>query len=311
VTSPFILVAVLASTVATQVPPAPAPTPTPSTSAESEPDPCLRQDAKGQTYTVCFDPGNRVALLASPGAMLQTSGLSSELELDLGLRLRRSRASRTHEKLTWTVEQHFLEGGVMLKQGTPPAWDVTAYQGIYLRHLEEGFILIPTSTPIRIPFPFDISISPSFGRWERTSPSGFGDRLEIVRCTLLLDAARDPTGIQRLAFGPELSYALARSPTNSLQNELEPLSGGQVRLRNESDDGLWAAQADLHVGWLIVPGRASGIDSELVASLERVLIAVNDEPLSLRLALHGRERRLPPVREELIASLGVVAAYDL
>jgi hypothetical protein len=272
------------------------------------PDPCVARDAQGRTFVVCFDPGNRLGVAALPGAALEAGAAEGRLSLEIGLRLRRSRASRTLGDLTWATEHRILESSVELSEHAPARIRALAYEGVFQRHLEEGFILVPTRTPLRIPFPFDIAIAPSFGGYERDRSTGIGDRLELARCALLLDAARDPAGISRLAIGPEVSYAISRPSAGGIQHELEPLSGGQLRLRRESGDGLWAAEARASAGWLLVPGGQSGLLARGEAALERVVLAINDEPVSLRLDARGEERRAGEPRRELFAGLGLVAA---
>ena len=245
-------------------------------------------EEQGVPYAVCFDPGNRLALSAG----MATTG---DVDFEAVLAFRRSRESRTLEHLSWSTEHRF---GDLELQWPSRQLDVTAYEGLYLRHLDEGFVLVPTRTPFRLPFPFDVAVATDVAHYERTEREGWGRRLEVIRASLLLDAARDPTGVSRLAFGPSLAYAMEPGPGGRPVSLLEPLSALELRARHESADGLWAAQARGDVGWELVPGGESGLRATADGSLQRVLLAIDDQLVALQLEGKLTESRAgTPYRE--------------
>lgn len=261
-------------------------------------DPCV-DFADGTPFATCFDPGNRLAL----GGELGSDG---KLSLETGLRLRRSRESRSHAHVTWFSEHDLGAGELRVQEGRWVAEGV-AYDGLFSRHLEDGFLLLPTRTPLRIPFPFDIAVEVRLGALERSEDGQ--QRLEVGRAGLLLDLARDPAGLQRLAFGPSLSDAVERDAAGVRRNAVQPLTGATLLLREESADGLWAVRARVDAGReLLLPGQGRGRASAS-ADVERVLFAVDDQPVSLQLS--GRSVWRSGARSEVRVGVGLVAAYQL
>jgi hypothetical protein len=285
----------------------------PYASAAERPDECLVRDEEGRQITACFDPGNRLAFWGAGAVGLQPGELQGGAAFGVGLRLRRSRASRSDPKATWFSEHRILElqvSGPLGGRFWPPTLSGWGYQGLFQRHLDEGFILLPTARPVRLPFPFDIAIAPQAVGFERSHTHEVFDHLELLRTALLLDAAKDVTGLSRFAFGPALAYLIIRQPGGQLVHVLQPLTGLQVRVRKESHDGLWAAQAQLDAGWAIVPGKGGGVWAQGDLEVERIVFAVNDLPWSVRVAIKGVERRAGEKVETLSGTLGLVAAFE-
>ena len=287
--------------------------PAPYVATAERPDECVVQDEEGRSITACFDPGNRLALWGAGAAGLQPGQVQGGAAFGVGLRLRRSRASRVDPKATWFSEHRILEvqvSGPLDGRFWPPTISGWGYQGLFQRHLDEGFILLPTAKPLRLPFPFDLAIAPQAVGFERSHTHEVFDHLELIRTALLVDAAKDVTGLTRFAFGPALAYLLIRQPDGQLVHVLQPLTGLQLRVRRESRDGLWAAQAQLDAGWAIVPGKGGGVWAQGDLEVERIVFAVNDLPWSVRLAVKGVERRSGERMETLAGTLGLVAAFE-
>lgn len=261
-------------------------------------DPCTAMQG-GLAFDTCFDPGNRLAL----GAGTSSAG---PLLVEGGLRLRRSRESRSHELVSWSTE-HALGEAELVRNARGWRGEALAYDGLFLRHLDEGFLLLPTRTPLRVPFPFDIAVEARLGEVERDAAQR--ERLEVGRAGLFLDAARDPTGTRRLALGPSLSYALEREPGGPTRALVQPLTGATLLVRAETGDGLWAAQARADAGWELQPRGPSQLRAEAHGTLERVLLAVDDQPVSLQLSARALARSGVP--GEVRVGLALVAACEL
>ena len=166
---------------------------------------------------------------------------------------------------------------------------LTAYEGVARRHVDEGFLLLPTNPPARLPFPLDLGLYARVARYERRVEEGTGWTLETARIAMLLDPVRSPSGRYHFGLGPALAHQLTHDGT-ALRHELTPLTALQVVMSFESDDGLWVFRTVGHAGWTFDPtafqsGGAFRVRGEV--SLERVLVAVNDQPVSLQLRAAG------------------------
>jgi len=270
-------------------------------------DPCEAMSASGPIVT-CFDPGNRLALGAALAGVDESGATSGALLLEGGLRIRKSRESRTHDHTSWSKEYDFVDAELLHEPDTRWQGRVVAFDGLFLRHLDEGFILLPTPHPTRLPFPFDIAVTTRLGTLEQDAHGN--QELEVGRAGLLLDIARDPTGMSRAALGPSLAFGIERLVNQPTTFLVQPLTGGTLLLRRESFNGLWRAELRVDAGWsLPLPRGAPGPRGRAEGSIERVLFAVNDEPVALRLS--ATDTYAKDVGNDARVGLGLLAAYDL
>ena len=159
----------------------------------------------------------------------------------------------------------------------------TLYEGLYRRHLEEGFILIPTSRPLRVPFPFDVTLAVRAGFLERRVWEGPGLTVETGRAALLLDPVRSVSGRLWLGFGPMASHSLRRMPDGTLEQEVSPFTTGVLETGYETADGWWTVRASGLAGWINSLEGDRRFRARADASIERILFALNDQPLWLQL----------------------------
>lgn len=111
----------------------------------------------------------------------------------------------------------------------------------------------------------------------------------MVRSTLLLDTVRLGLPLRRAAFGPELSYGLGVERGVRPVHRVVPFTGLAIDLRAETADGLWAASLGARAGAALrVPGGWRGF-AEGTLLVERVVLAVNDEPVAAFLSLARRD----------------------
>lgn len=255
------------------LPPGPGGTVAPAPSV----DECMARDEDGRFFPVCFDPGNSLVLGAG---MLMRDGRAVPT-LQAGLFLRTERTSRTKGML-W-----FNSHRVLITEASPGAvrqgFTTTLYEATYRRHLEEGFISIPTSRPLRIPFPFDITLAVRAGHVERRVWEGPGLTVETGRAALLLDPVRSATGRVWLGLGPMANHAFRRMPGGVLEQEGSPFTSALLDTGFETADGWWTVRATALGGWLTTFEQERHFRARADASIERLMIAVNDQPLWLQL----------------------------
>jgi hypothetical protein len=239
--------------------------------------PCWGQHPSG-AFRTCFDPGRGLELTAGGSAR----SLSGAADFGLGIRLRGQRDSRDKAGTTWLLSHHVA---VAEAHVSPDTRDFTllGYEGVARRHVDEGSLLLPTTPPIRLPFPLDLGLYSRGLRYERRIEEGPGWVFETGRIGLLIDPLRSRSGRFHLGFGPVLAHQLRHNGV-TLHHELTPLTAVEVFINAESEDGLWVFRLSGWGGWTFTPEnnqpnailRARG---EL--SLERVLLAINDQPISV------------------------------
>lgn len=252
------------------------------------PDPCVAHDARGRSFVVCFDPGNRLELSAAGTGGGAEPSRGGALDLSTALRWRRDQRA-VSGPLEWLLDQSFVEGRVLFAGGArdPRAASGTLWRGTFLRHREEPFIFVPGPRPRRLPFPFDVGVLVEVGgaAWDAAHPGDVG--LQPLRAALLLDVAGH-RALRRLSFGPEVAWGVSILERRSAVHELVPFTGGVVDLRAEDPGGLHALSLTVHGGsQVVVPGGARGyVDARV--DLERVVAAVNDRPVALFAAASAR-----------------------
>ena len=237
---------------------------------------CLRLDARGEPYPACFDPGD--GLLLGTGARVRDGHGAPSLRA--GVHLRTGRTSRS-KGTPWFNSHRLL--GVEAWGGERRGFTFTAYDGTLRRHLEEGFILVPTSRPVRIPFPFDVTLALRAGHLERRVWEGPGWTLETGRVGLLLDPVRSETGRAWLGVGPVARHTLRRSRERA-EHTVSPFTALMLDTGLESADGLWALRASGLAGWSLGFEGGTFFRARAEAGLERVLLAVAEQPVVLQLS---------------------------
>jgi hypothetical protein len=247
-------------------------------STPEEGSPCTLQDEHGAPFPICFDPEE--GLLLGTGGLVQDGEATPELEAGILLhseRLSRSKGTpwfRTHRLLVTRARPGDARKGLT----------ATLYEGTLRRHLEEGFILVPTARPLRIPFPFDLTFSLRTGHLERRVWEGSGWTLETGRAALLLDPLRSPTGRMWLGVGPAASHVLRRMRDGRVEHELSPFTSVLLDAGFQTEDGAWLLRASALAGWTFGVEGEQRFRARGAVDLERLLLAVQDQPVWLRLS---------------------------
>jgi hypothetical protein len=250
-------------------------------------DPCTALSTEGGRFAACFDPGNRLSLT------MGTDGYGG------GIAIRHTIDFEDEPDLVWKMEHAIAEVTHGVSDGDI---DAVVYRGRYLRHSRDGHIVLPIGgSPKNIFLPFDIGAFVEVGRlrWLRDARSD----LDVIETAVLVDFARTRDFRTRLAIGPVASWDITFDHTGPLavtDQRVAPFSALLTDLHLESHDGLTLGDLRVEAGsaWHSASGWAPRARAE--ALLERVVIAVNDRPISLFAnAVYDSDSR------EAIAGIGV------
>lgn len=248
-----------------------------SAPVQAQEESCVGWTETGGSFATCFDPGK--GLLLGFGGLMRDGEAAPELRVGILARTARySRSKGTPWLNTHRVLVTEARGGTSRRGLTS-----TLYEGNLRRHLEEGFILVPTARPVRIPFPFDLSLALRLGHYERRVWEGPGWTLETGRAALLLDPVRSPTARTWLGVGPAASHTVRYSREGS-EHELSPFTSLLLDAGYETENGAWVARATALAGWTMGLDGTMRFRTREEASVERLLLAVNDQPVWLRLS---------------------------
>lgn len=233
------------------------------------PTACRLAAPDGSESATCFDPGNRLYV---------GGGLHGG---EVGIQ-RRGQATTDDPGTTWRVEHGLLRGAF-----GPGAWRAQLYEGRYMRHSREGYLLLPGNPPRRLSVPFDVGFESTVGRFEG-KPGDSEMRGSVVRGALLADLSRSETFRRRLALGVVGRWDVVadRERRAVTEHAVSPFTVGLLGLYAESEDGLTLGSVSGELGAATLPGRGGGGWRRhllIEATIERVLVSFNDRPLSLYL----------------------------
>lgn len=253
-------------------------------------------------FVTCFDLGNRLSITAG------SDGVGG------GIALRHVVTFDDEPDLIWKLEHHITDTTHALLAN---AFEGTIYRGRYIRHARDGHIVLPFDTSKKIFLPFDIGALAEFGalRWRAdASPVEIG----MVKVGALVDFSRTRTFRRRFSIGPVAHWDvhLERDPSGDLMPRLAvdehvvaPFSAGLVELGFESLEGRTAGTLRVEVGtaWSSIHGWRPEARAE--AELERIVLAVNDRPISL--VVGARYQTRPDAEAEATARIGArIVLFD-
>lgn len=288
-------------------------------------------DARGRRFRVRFDAGSRVLLGAGLafGGAAEDAGRSRQ-RLQLGLSYRSALLfADGDEQVTWQLDHALLAGTI--EPANPghaslPATDATLYRAVYLRHASSSTITLPSNPPRQLYFPLDLGVQAVLGRvqWPgEPRPDEAGSprvvRLELAQASVLLDPWRSGRPGCSLELGVGSRYGLdllypATGPWSSPQrvHRLAPFTATSLRLRLQDAAGLTVAdlRGELVPHWASRGGWQTAAEAQ--ARLERVLVALNDEPLAAFAELRWSRWPGPsPQQGELQALAGLALLWQL
>lgn len=246
-------------------------------------DPCVGTDARGRTFRVCFDPGNGLELSLGGAWGRQEPLAGGASEVRAAWRWRGDQRSGAGD-LEWLRDMDFVDARAIFVAGETEPREARglAWRGTFVRHRTSPFLLVPVPRPMRVPFPFDVGFVVEVGgvAWDASARRDL--RLAPFRSALLLDLGGHGV-IRRLAFGPEVAWAVHVPADGEAVHGIVPFTAGVVDARLESRDGLTVLALVARGGSVVsVPGGTDGF-LEATAALERTVLAVNDRPVAIYL----------------------------
>lgn len=237
-------------------------------------------DAQGRTFRVGFDPGSRWFL--GVGYSVDPSGPVG----DGDLRLEQAWLVRDEDRdngRTWKLS-HTL-GSVLARSGARWRLDATLYRGEYLRWSKDGGIVIPTIPPTRLSFPIDIGWSLEVGRVRTALESDkFTTEVTPLGAEILFDFWRSRHVGSYLVLGVGPRYEIALDRQERALHVVTPFSRARLTLHHEWCQGkqVFEASAEASTAW--TTDEVWRDHAAASVSWEWTFLAVNDDPLSLRLA---------------------------
>ena len=211
------------------------------------------------------------------------------------------------DRVSWQIDHRALEGWVqpLGHAAGLPALDAALYRVDLLRHDASPSLVLPTSPPVGLPFPFDVGLAAEVGRVASpafTPPARGGGapvpslHVGVVKAALLLDPWRSGVPGRSVEIGLGARYDLDVEGAPGLSSpriihRVAPMTAGSVRFRVQSLDGLSLAdvRGEVFPHWTSEGGWA--VLALSAVRLERVLLAVNDQPIAA--VLDGGFRRTP------------------
>jgi hypothetical protein len=239
--------------------------------ARADDRPC-RAGPAGDPFAVCFDPGNRL--------VLQLGGDTGSTGGFVGAGASARGYMTTDDPTIYWWHEHDI--GETVYDGEHVRGAV--YRGRYLRHSRDGHIVLPTSPPRKLFLPFDIGAEADVGTFDARTDAPLVD-LGVLRTALLFEVTRSGDYRRRLTFGVAGRWdVVADLRDGSIavpESFVAPFSLGVAALHLESKDGLVVFDTSVEAGprWSSVADWGHLVRAQ--ASFERVLIALDDHPLSL------------------------------
>jgi hypothetical protein len=177
-----------------------------------------------------------------------------------------------------------------------PPLDASLYAVSMLRHDASPSIVLPTSPPVGIPFPFDVGFDAEVGRITSLAyPSHHEVRVGVAHASVILDPWRSGAPGRSFAIGLGARYDLetgTSGPKVPILHRVAPMTAASLRFRIQTSDGLTVLDAR---GEAVPHYTSEGSWRFLALSslhLERALIAIADQPIAA--VLDGSYRYDPP-----------------
>ena len=236
-----------------------------ATSAQAEK--CKGKTASGSPFAICFDSGNRLFLSGG------SDGVGA------GLHLRHAIEFDDEPDLRWKLEHRILSGSA---GGLDDRYQAVVYSGRFLRHARDGHIVLPLGVPRKVFAPFDIGAEAEVGRIRQRrldAPAELG----VVRVAGLIDLTRSENFRRRLAIGIAANWDMKidTGGRKVVENQVSPLSQATAGGYLESANGLSTAEMQVSGGRTWSSENGWRWTAQARVSLERVVLAFNDKPLSL------------------------------
>lgn len=295
---------------------------------------------EGHRFRVRFDPESRIRLgVATSAARTSEGRVAPTMEISAGIWVRRRYGyAEGPARVEWQFDQRILTGFVaplVRPFGEMRAFEAALYGAFAHRHDLSPRIVLPSSPPVSVPFPFDVGVEGEIGRVvvPRAQAVGLPDgkavpfmRIGVARGSAFIDPWRQSGPGRSLeigigvrydidAFGPRAGTGNSNSIAQPrLVHRVAPMTATSVRLRFETEDGLFSLDAR---GEVVPHWTSEGtwkVGALGYARAERTLIAIDDQPVAA--FFEGNYRLVPAALElaplhDVRVSLGFTFGLDL
>jgi hypothetical protein len=238
--------------------------------ADAAADPCTGVTEKGGRFATCFDPGNRLSLTVGSEGFGGALALRNEVHFD------------DEPDLVWRLEHTLLDVNHAIREGR---FIGGLYRGVFIRHARDGHIVIPLGTPKKVFLPFDIGGYAEVGTlsWR----PGERPRLTIMKTGALFDLARSTSFRRRFAFGPAARWTvdIEKLPKELGEHHVAPFSTAVAMLHLEDHTGRTVGDVRAEAGMVWHSTRGWKAEARAEATLERIMLAINDRPIALTLGV--------------------------
>jgi hypothetical protein len=239
--------------------------------ADAAAEPCTGVTAAGGRFATCFDPGNRLSLTAGSEGFGGAVALRHEVHFD------------DEPDLVWRLEHTLLDVNHAVREGR---FVGGLYRGVYIRHARDGHIVIPLGTPKKVFLPFDVGGFAEVGTlsWR---PGDVRPRLAIMKTGALFDFARATSFRRRFAFGPAARWTvdIEKLPKELGEHHVAPFSTAVAMFHIEDQAGRLVGDLRAEAGMVWHSTRGWEPEARAEATLERIMLAINDRPIALTFGL--------------------------
>lgn len=245
---------------------------------------CTGVTKKGGPFPVCFDLGNRLSVTAGSDGFGGAIAFRQIIHFD------------DDADLVWKLEHQV---GETAHAGGSVGLTALLYRGRFLRHTRDGHLMLPIGQLRKVFLPFDVGGLVESGRVTRLMDGTY--ELGVVKTAALIELWRSRDFRRRLAFGPLARWDVTVTPRPIVlgHHAISPFTSGIANFHLESANGLTVADVSVEAGTAWTTDRGWQPDARAEASLERVIIAVNDRPIALMLSA-----KYATATDEAIASIG-------
>jgi hypothetical protein len=267
---------------------------------------------EGHSFRVRFDPESRIRLGFAEAIGLggaQDGAMAQAPEVTAGVAYRQMESTgRGKDRIVWQIDHRFVSGWIhpLRRASRPlPALDAALYAVTALRHDEVPSIVLPSSPPMSIAFPFDIGFEAQLGQIDvpERLPVSTADgaplpraHVGVMHAAMILDPWRSGVVGRSFEIGIGARYDIdtygtpSRGPQKVL-HRIAPMTAASLRFRTQSADGLWLVDCRGEVVphwtsesiWRVAAGGS--------ARIERIVLALNDAPIAA--VLEGGYRLSP------------------
>ena len=247
-------------------------------------DPCTGVAPRGR-FATCFDLGNRLSVTAGSNGFGLAVALRHDITFD------------DDRDVVWKMEHVALDG---THAGFENRFAGTLYRGRFIRHARDGHIVLPLGTPKKIFVPFDIGTLVEVGAidWRPGEPVA---TVGVIKTAPLIDFARSRDARALFAIGPVARWdiELDRPMAAIAGHVVAPFTEGLANVHLESATGLYAAEFRVEAGTAWHSSLGWKPEARAEATLERIVLAINDRPIAVFVGAH-----YDSARDEAVARIG-------